>query len=57
MTTFQSATQTAQTPLDATGAKRKSYEPPSVVVLGDASELILGGSRCCKDCCDCRFGS
>ena len=29
------------------------YEKPTIVVLGEASELILGGGKYGKDCCDC----
>lgn len=30
------------------------YEKPMLIVLGDASELILGGGSFVKDCCDCQ---
>ncbi len=33
------------------------YEKPTLVRLGQASELILGGSKYSHDCCDCKFGS
>jgi len=29
------------------------YEKPAAIVLGDASELILGGGKWGTDCCSC----
>jgi hypothetical protein len=29
------------------------YEKPTAIVLGDASELILGGGKYGQDCCSC----
>jgi len=41
-----------------TGKQPKvQYERPVAVLLGTASELILGGSKYSHDCCDCKWGS
>lgn len=29
------------------------YEKPTAIVIGDASELILGGGKYGTDCCSC----